>query len=64
MIVVRCHYWLCTDTGRAGNAIDFFTQVEGKIFRQAMQVITQWLYDDAAKQNFREVHGNEAKILR
>ena len=39
-IVVKDHYWVCADTGDAGNAIDFFVQVLGLSFHDAMRQIT------------------------
>jgi hypothetical protein len=48
----------------AGNAIDFFTQVEGKTFNQAMQIITEATCYDSSGQNLREERGNIAKTIR
>lgn len=46
-LLVKDSFWIqSTDTvdgqsRRGGNAIDFFTQVEGKSFAQAMQILSQ-----------------------
>jgi len=39
-IVVKEHYWVCADTGAAGNAIDFFVRVKGISFNEAMRLLT------------------------
>jgi hypothetical protein len=39
-IVVKDHYWVCADTGDAGNAIDFFVRIKGTSFQEAMQLLT------------------------
>ena len=39
-IVVKDHYWVCPDTGDAGNAIDFFVRVKGASFNEAMRLLT------------------------
>jgi hypothetical protein len=39
-IVVKDHYWVCADTGSAGNAIDFFVRVKGASFNEAMRLLT------------------------
>ena len=39
-IVVKGHYWVCADTGEAGNAIDFFVRVKGTPFNEAMRLLT------------------------
>ena len=39
-IVVKDHFWVCTDTGSAGNAIDFFVRVKGTSFNDAMRLLT------------------------
>ena len=31
-IVVKDHYWVCADTGAAGNAIDFVVRLKGMPF--------------------------------
>ncbi|MEK7992845.1 MAG: hypothetical protein AAB403_03475 [Planctomycetota bacterium] len=39
-IVIKDHYWICTDTGSAGNAIDFFVQIKKTSFNDAMRSLT------------------------
>ena len=39
-IVVKDHYWICADTGSAGNAIDFFVRVKKTSFNEAMLLLT------------------------
>jgi hypothetical protein len=39
-IVVKDHYWICTDTGSAGNAIDFLVRVKKTSFNDAMSLLT------------------------
>jgi hypothetical protein len=39
-IVVKNHYWVCADTGAAGNAIDFFVRIQGVSFNEAMRLLT------------------------
>ena len=39
-IVVKDHYWVCADTGTAGNAIDFLVRVKGASFNEAMRLLT------------------------
>ena len=39
-IVVKNHFWVCADTGDAGNAIDFFVRIKGTSFQEAMQLLT------------------------
>ena len=39
-IVVKDHYWVCADTGDAGNAIDFFVRIKGTSFQEAMRLLT------------------------
>lgn len=38
-IVVKRHYWVCTQTGAAGNAIDFLVQVKGMTFNDAVRLL-------------------------
>jgi hypothetical protein len=40
-IVVKDHYWVCTETGSAGNAIDFLVKIRGGSFNEAMKLLTQ-----------------------
>ena len=39
-LVVKDHYWVCADTGDAGNAIDFFVRIKGTSFQEAMRLLT------------------------
>jgi len=39
-IVVKDHFWVCADTGDAGNAIDFFVRIKGTSFHKAMRLLT------------------------
>lgn len=39
-IIVKDNYWVCTDDGSAGNAIDFLMDIQGKTFAQAMELLT------------------------
>ena len=38
-IVVKDHYWICADTGAAGNAIDFLVRTKGTSFNDAMRLL-------------------------
>jgi len=38
-IVIKQHYWVCLDDGSAGNAIDFLVKLQGKSFREAMELL-------------------------
>ena len=38
-VVVKDHYWVCPDTGAAGNAIDFLVRVKGLSFNAAMNLL-------------------------
>ena len=38
-IVVKDRYWVCADTGQAGNAIDFFVKIRGLSFHEAMKLL-------------------------
>ena len=38
-IVVKDHYWVCTDTGAAGNAIDFLVRVRKTSFNDALRLL-------------------------
>ena len=40
-VVVKDHYWVCTETGSAGNAIDFFVRLKNTSFHEAMKLLTQ-----------------------
>ena len=39
-IVVKDHYWICADTGSAGNAIDFLMHIKKTTFNDAMRLLT------------------------
>ena len=36
-IIIKDHYWVCTDDGSAGNTIDFLFKIQGLSFREAME---------------------------
>jgi hypothetical protein len=38
-IIVKDHYWICTDTGAAGNAIDFLVRVKKASFNDALRLL-------------------------
>ena len=38
-IVIKDHYWVCTEDGVGGNAIDFLMSIEGMNFAQAMRLL-------------------------
>jgi len=38
-IIVKDHYWICTDTGSAGNAIDFFVRFKNTSFNEAIRLL-------------------------
>jgi len=38
-VVVKDHYWICTDTGVAGNAIDFLVRVKKTTFTDAVRLL-------------------------
>ena len=38
-IVIKDHYWICTETGSAGNSIDFLVKIRGMSFAKAMQLL-------------------------
>ncbi|MEI6810327.1 MAG: hypothetical protein WCN95_16530 [bacterium] len=38
-IIVKDHYWVCTDTGAAGNAIDFLVHVRKTSFNDALRFL-------------------------
>lgn len=40
-ILVKDHYWLCPDTGQAGNAIDLLLRIRHMSFNQAMEHLTR-----------------------
>lgn len=39
-ILVKEHYWVCTDDGSAGNTIDFLVNIKGMTFSEAMHLLT------------------------
>ena len=38
-IVIKDHYWICTETGSAGNSIDFLVKIRGMSFAKAMELL-------------------------
>ncbi len=36
-VVVKEHYWICLDNGKAGNAIDFLVGQRGMCFSEAVK---------------------------
>ncbi len=38
-VVIKEHYWVRTDDGTGGNAIDFLVRIEGMSFAQAMRLL-------------------------
>ena len=61
-LVVKQNFWIWPDRQIDGNTIDFFIQVEGKTFHQAMQIITaEHNYDDSERKS-REDRGNAVKL--
>lgn len=63
-VVVKQSFWVWNDRNISGNAIDFFTKVEGQSFHQAMEIITQATGYDSAEPDLREEPGNSVKIAR
>jgi hypothetical protein len=63
-LVVKQSFWVWSDRNISGNAIDFFTKVEGKSFHQAMQIITQATAYDSSEPVLREERGNNAKTAQ
>lgn len=47
-LIVKRNYWCWFDTRKGGNAIDFFVQVLGRTFHQAMTVIMEQIERDKA----------------
>ncbi len=39
-IMVKDHYWVCTQDGSAGNSIDFLVKIEGVSFNKAMELLS------------------------
>lgn len=40
-IIIKNNYWICSDTGIAGNAIDFLVKVKNMPFNDAIQCLRQ-----------------------
>ena len=38
-IIVKRSYWICTDDGEAGNAIDLLRRIENMPFSRAMELL-------------------------
>ena len=38
-IVIKDHYWICTETGTAGNSIDFLITIRGMSFSDTMRLL-------------------------
>ena len=38
-IVIKDHYWVCTETGTAGNSIDFLVKIRGMSFSDSMRLL-------------------------
>jgi hypothetical protein len=38
-IVIKDHYWVCTENGSAGNSIDFLVKIRGLSFNDAMSLL-------------------------
>jgi hypothetical protein len=38
-IVIKDHYWVCAETGSAGNSIDFLVKIRGASFSDAMALL-------------------------
>jgi len=53
-VIVKNNFWIWSEKNIAGNAIDFFTQIEGKSFHQAMEIITEEHHYDLSEQNLQE----------
>ena len=74
-LVVKQSFWVWNDRNISGNAIDFFTKVEGKSFHQAMEIIlvrrnrllaggTAGVAYDSSEQILPEERGNVVKTAR
>jgi hypothetical protein len=63
-LVVKQNFWIWPDRQLDGNTIDFFIQVEGKTFHEAMRIITAEHDYDLSERQLREERGNAAGILR
>lgn len=40
-VVVKDHYWVCAETGQAGNAIDFLVRVRNMRFHDVMRLLAR-----------------------
>jgi len=60
-LLLKQSFWTWSEKNIAGNAIDFFTKVEGQSFHQAMQIITQATAYDSAERVLREEPGHDVK---
>ena len=38
-VIVKENYWIRTDTGEAGNAVDFFVKIRGMSFIETMRLL-------------------------
>ncbi len=38
-VIMKNHYWVCSDNGQSGNAIDFLVKIEGLRFEQAIKLL-------------------------
>ena len=38
-VVIKDHYWVCTENGSAGNSIDFLVKIRGMSFSDAMALL-------------------------
>ena len=45
-VVVKDHYWICTDNGKAGNAIDFLVGQRGMSFFEAVEHLLEENWED------------------
>ena len=39
-IILKDHYWVCTEDGSAGNSIDFLVKIKGVDFNRAMELLS------------------------
>jgi len=63
-VIVKHNFWLWSEKNIAGNAIDFFTRVEGRSFHQAMQIISEVGVYDPSEREIPEELGNATKTIR
>ena len=38
-VIVKENYWIRTDTGESGNAVDFFVKLRGMSFVETMRLL-------------------------